>query len=94
LTHLLSEISDSVLADRVTDVIIGDRYHLSVICDDVYTLYLGDIHSIEAKMRLALLMMQDADLPHGYRAEMDVSDLKKTSIRFEGMQDASLSATD
>lgn len=94
LTHLLSEISDSVLADRVTDVIIGDRYHLSVICDDVYTLYLGDIHSIEAKMRLALLMMQDADLPQGYRAEMDVSDLKKTSIRFEGMQDASLSATD
>ena len=27
-------------------------------------------------------------------AAMDVSDLKKTSIRFEGMQDASLSATD
>ena len=94
LTHLLQEISDSVLADRVTDVVIGDRYHLSVICDDVYTLYLGDVHSIDAKMRLALLMMQDAELPQGYRAKMDVSNLKKTSIRLEDMQDAALSVTD
>ena len=90
LERVLKDIDNSVLADRVTDVILQDRYHLSVICDGVYTLYLGDIESIDAKLRLASVMMQDAELPAGYRATLDVSDLKKTSIRFDGMLDAAL----
>ena len=94
LDRVLQDIDNSVLSDRVTDVHIGDRYHLSVVCDEVYTLFLGDIDSIEAKLQLAALMMQESDLPAGYRALLDVSDLKKTSIRFEGLQDAALSAAE
>lgn len=94
LDRVLQDIDNSVLSDRVTDVHIGDRYHLSVVCDEVYTLFLGNIDSIEAKLQLAALMMQESDLPAGYRALLDVSDLKKTSIRFEGLQDAALSAAE
>lgn len=94
LDRVLQDIDNSVLSDRVTDVHIGDRYHLSVVCDEVYTLFLGNIDSIEAKLQLAALMMQESDLPAGYRALLDVSDLKKTSIRFEGLQNAALSAAE
>lgn len=94
LDRVLEDLGNSVLADRVTDVHIGDRYHLSVVCDDVYTLFLGDIESIEAKMRLASLMMRESSVPDGYRAVLDVSDLKKTSIRFEGIRDTALSAVE
>lgn len=94
LDRILKDIGNSVLADSVTNVVIEDRYHLRVICDDVYTLYLGDMESIDAKMRLAALMMMDADLPVGYRAILDVSDLKKTSIRFDGAPDIALSAAE
>ena len=92
LERVLEEIDASVLGDRVTDVVIRDRYHLSVVCDDMYTLYLGEINSIDAKLQLASLMMKDANIPAGYRATLDVSDLKKTSIRYEGMYDAALAA--
>ena len=94
LDRVLKDIGNSVLADRVTDVHIGDRYHLSVVCDEVYTLFLGDIYSIEAKMRLASLMMRESVVPEGYRAVLDVSDLKKTSIRFEGVRDTALSVAE
>ena len=92
LDWVLEEINASVLGYRVTDVILGDRYHLSVVCDDLYTLYLGDIHSIDAKLQLAALMLEEANIPAGYRATLDVSDLKKTSIRYTGMHDAALAA--
>jgi len=94
LNRVLKDIGDSVIADQITDVVLRDRYHLSVICDGVYTLYLGDIEAIDAKLRLASAMMQEADLPAGYRAILDVSDLKKTSIRFDGMLDAALFSED
>ena len=89
LERVLEDIGNSVLADRVTDVHIGDRYHLSVVCDGVYTLFLGDVNAIEAKLQLASLMMGQNDVPAGYRAILDVSDLKKTSIRLIGVQDSS-----
>ena len=94
LERVLADIENSVLADRVTDVHIGDRYHLSVVCDGVYTLFLGDVNSIEAKLQLASLMMRQNDVPAGYRAILDVSDLKKTSIRMVGVQDASFAAAE
>ena len=94
LDRVLEDIGNSVLADRVTDVHIGDRYHLSVVCDEIYTLFLGDIHSIDAKIRLASLMMRESNVPDGYRAVLDVSDLKKTSIRFEGIRDTALSVAE
>ena len=94
LDRVLQDIGNSVLADCVTDVYIGDRYHLSVECDEKYTLFLGDIESIEAKLQLASLMMQQSDVPTGYRAVLDVSDLKKTSIRLIGLQDAALSVSE
>lgn len=89
LERVLKDIENSVLADRVTDVHIGDRYHLSVVCDGMYTLFLGDVSAIEAKLQLASLMMGQNDVPAGYRAILDVSDLKKTSIRMVGVQDTS-----
>ncbi len=92
LDLVLEEINGSVLGYRVTDVVLGDRYHLSVMCDDLYTLYLGDIQSIDAKLQLAALMLEEADIPEGYRATLDVSDLKKTSIRYIGLRDAALAA--
>ena len=55
LDRVLKDIGNSVLAERVTDVHIGDRYHLSVECDERYTLFLGDIDSIEAKLHLFVL---------------------------------------
>ena len=94
LEQVLTDIDESVLADRVTDVRIGDRYHLSVVCDDRYTLYLGDIDAIKAKLQLGALMLQQVHVPEGYRAMLDVSDLKKTSIRYEGMQDAALAVSE
>ena len=94
LDRVLQDIDNSVLADHVTDVHIGDRYHLSVVCDEVYTLFLGDIESIEAKLQLAALMMMESEVPAGYRALLDVSDLKKTSIRFEGITDTALSVSE
>ena len=94
LDRVLEDIGNSILADCVTDVHINDCYHLSVVCDEIYTLYLGDIYSIEAKLQLAALMMQESEVPSGYRAMLDVSDLKKTSIRFEGIRDAALSAAE
>lgn len=94
LDQVLEDIGNSVLADRVTDVYIGDRYHLSVVCDEIYTLFLGDIHSIEAKLQLGALMLQDANVPAGYHATLDVSDLKKTSIRYDGVKDEALAAVD
>ncbi len=94
LDRVLRDIGNSVLADCVTDVHIGDRYHLSVVCDEKYTLFLGNIESIEAKLQLASLMMQQSDVPTGYRAVLDVSDLKKTSIRLVGLQDAALSVAE
>lgn len=94
LNRVLEEINASVLGGRVTDVVVGDYYHLSVVCDDLHTVYLGDTHSIDAKLQLGALMLQDANIPQGYRAVLDVSNLKKTSIRVDGMRDVALSAAE
>ncbi|MBQ7320528.1 MAG: FtsQ-type POTRA domain-containing protein [Clostridia bacterium] len=94
LDRILRDVHASVLADRITDVHVGDRYHLSVVCDGLYTLYLGDTNAIDAKLRLAALMLEEADIPAGYGAVLDVSDLKKTSIRFEGIKDGALEVSE
>lgn len=94
LSQVLAEIEDSDLAGRITEVHIGDRYHLSVVCDGLYTLYLGEITAIDSKLQIAALMLQDAKVPEGYRATLDVSNPKKTSIRYEGILDATFSAAE
>lgn len=94
LGEVLEDIGSSELAERVTNVYVGDRYHLSVICDGMYTLYLGDITSIESKLQIAALMLQDTEIPEGYHATLDLSNPKKTSIRYDGVQDGALSAAE
>ncbi len=94
LEQVLAEIDRSILADRVTGVHIANPYHLRVVCDDRYTLYLGDLNAIDAKLKLASLMLQQTDIPEGQRATLDVSDLKKTSIRYDGVEDGLLSTAE
>lgn len=92
LTQVLQEIDESELGARVTDVQLGDRYHLSVICDGGTTLFLGDITAIDTKLQIALHMLDDAVVPEGYCAMLDVSDIKKTSIRYLALHDGVLSS--
>lgn len=92
LEQVLRDIDGSDLAGRITNVQLGDRYHLSVICDGLYTLYLGEITSIDAKLQIAALMLADVELPDGCSATLDVSDPKKTSIRYNTVRDGVLTA--
>lgn len=93
LTGLLNEVLQSALAERVDRIEIEDRYHVSLLCDGIYTLYLGDIHNIAAKLEVGALMLGDGALQAGVTATLDISNPQKTSIRYNQAETTDVAGT-
>ena len=93
LTGLLNEVLQSALARRVDRIEIEDRYHVSLLCDGIYTLYLGDIHNIAAKLEVGALMLGDGALQAGVTATLDISNPQKTSIRYNHAETTDVAGT-
>lgn len=77
---LCSEMQKSELCDRVTSANLVDKFNIKIAVDGKYIVKIGDIESIDIKLKIASAVLEDPMFDKDIKATIDVTDLSETSV--------------
>lgn len=80
IRNIMKEINNSPLAERVTQVRAGDKFDIYVICNGIYSIYLGDTSDAAIKLSVASKILEDEIFKPGINANIDVSNPKQSRV--------------
>ena len=78
--ELCDALQNSALSDRVTSANLVDKFNIKVAVDGKYIVKLGDIESIDIKLKIATAVLEDDMFDKDIKATIDVTDLSETSV--------------
>ena len=78
--ELCEAVQESALADRVTSANLVDKFNIKIAVDGKYIIKLGDIDSIDIKLKIANAVLEDNMFDKDIKATIDVTDLSETSV--------------
>lgn len=80
---ILSAVSASGLAGRMSMVDLRDIYDISMYYDDIYLLKFGGEKELSYKLKMAEKTIADSDFNQGTPAEIDLSILGEASVQYD-----------
>lgn len=80
---ILSAISASGLAGRISMADLRDAYDISMYCDGIYLLRFGGEKELEYKLKMAEKTIADSDFNQGTPAEINLNITGEASVRYD-----------
>ena len=81
INDFLEVLESSQLTDEVTFVDLSNKYNLSVLYKNKYTICFGDLENINLKLQKVYMIMEDTALNGENKAIIDVSDISHPTVK-------------
>lgn len=87
IREMLTDVSESVLAGRVTLVDVRDQFDVYVVCDGLYKLELGENCDVDYKLRVASKVLEDDMFKTDNKFRLDLTIRGKTGVVMDNQMD-------